>query len=354
LFRNSLPRLSAACAVLAALLVAAALPAAAAEAGAAPVPHVIGEFKNWVLVCADVDGKPATPEECFLNDATSARQDPPSRVAVAVGLARGTSGGRVLAIQFAFKPGVDRTAPFQVQIDGTPVLAGSIADCTAGNCQSAVAPVAPQLLQEMKRGTTMSVAFKTESGEAVSAPVSLAGFTAAVGALTERAPVTAAAASAQSSPAPGVPAATAKFRDWSLYCADTDDNAATPQLCRLNQVVMSSDPGKSIMAANIAYSGVQGSDKKELVLQLMFPPATDQEAGVTIMVDGKELGSGPVRACTAEICHALVVLTTEVINLMKQGSQMTVVFTLKEKGKIAAPVSLLGITAAIDALIKRS
>lgn len=349
--RIRLHRLPLLIAILAAALLATAGGAAQAAEAAGPIPHVIGEFKNWLLVCADVDSNGQTPEECFLNDAASAPENSTAQVAVAIGLAHAEGGARVMAIQFAFKTGVDRSAPFTVQVDGKPVLQGTVADCNARGCHSAVAPLSPQLLQDMKRGTALTVSFKREGGQTVNASVSLAGFTAASNALSQRAPATSAAS--RSAPVT-VPKATATFRDWSLYCSDTDGNAATPELCRLNQVVLAREPGKSVLAANIAYANVEGSNNKQLVLHLMFPPATDKDAGITLDVDGKQLGSGPVRDCSQEVCHAIVVLSTEVINVIKQGTRMNVAYTLKDKGRVTAPVSLLGITAAIDALVKRS
>lgn len=344
LFPTVLRSLCLACPVL------AMLAQAAPSAGAAPSPNVVGQFKEWMLVCADIDSKADTPDECFLNDVASDT----SKIAVAVGHAHAKDGARVLAIQFAFKPGIDTKAGFTVAIDKVPVLQGTVADCMADVCQSAVAPVAPQLLDQMKRGTAMQVAYKTEAGAAVSEAVSLAGFTAAVAALSQRGPVAAAApATSGSAPGSAPPPATATFRDWVLYCVDADGSAATPQSCQLNQVVQSTEPGKSIMAANIGFLPVEGG-KKELAMQLKFPPATEKEAGIGILIDGKQLGTGPIAGCSAEFCQSVMMLSTEIINLMKQGTKMTIVFTLKDKGKVGAPLSLLGITAAIDALVSRS
>jgi invasion protein IalB len=357
LVRTLLRRLRLACPVLA-LLALAAPPAGAADAAAAatpPAPHVIGQFKEWLLVCADIDAKPNTPEQCFLNDAASARDTPPPQVKVALGHAQADGGKRVLAIQFAFRPGsIDREAGFQVSVDKLQVLAGTVAECTEEACLSGVAPVAPQLLDAMKRGTLMVVAYKTEAGGAANDPVSLAGFTAAVNALEARAPgQPAAAVSPQSPRPPGAAAPTATFRDWSLYCADSDKNAATPPTCELSQAVRQKDAARMMMLARIGMSTAEDGGRG-LAMMLMFPPQADKDASVGILIDDKQLGSGPIAACNEEFCHTVLVLSTELINLMKQGTKMTVVYTLKGEGKVGVPLSLLGITAAIDALVARS
>jgi invasion protein IalB len=152
------------------------------------------------------------------------------------------------------------------------------------------------------------------------------------------------------------PREAAKFRDWSMLCVDLDSDAGTPEDCLLAQPIRASkvDATQLIMAAQLRIFTTKDSPEKKAAMIFLFPPAADKEAGITLAIDGKDLGKGPIAACGKEACQTVMVLSNELINLLKQGSKLTIVFTLKDKGPVAVPVSLLGFTAGIDALAKRS
>jgi invasion protein IalB len=161
---------------------------------------------------------------------------------------------------------------------------------------------------------------------------------------------------ADTAAAPPQPRQTATFRDWAMLCVDLDSNPSTPDECLLAQPIRASkvDASQLIMAAQLRVFTPKDSAEKKAAMIFLFPPAADKEAGIGLAIDGKELGKGPIAACLKEACQTVMVLSNELINLLKQGSKLTVTFTLKDKGPISVPVSLLGFTAGLDALVKRS
>ncbi|MBX6321493.1 MAG: invasion associated locus B family protein [Rhodospirillaceae bacterium] len=325
-----------------------AAPAPAQPAPAAPAarPRVAGRFKDWAVICIDDDGKPDTPEECYLNDVPNA-QDADKLPAVVIGYATTDKGQRLLAIRFYLPPATDKDAGFRLSIgDKQAIQNGEIPSCDARACETRVMPLPSEIVDTMKRGSTMTLGYTLKGGGATTSPISLSGFTAAFNALAQGVPPPAAAAAESGGPQ-------AKFRQkydsWVMLCGRPDNNPATPEICYLEQTVMSAKQGQALMAARIRYAAPKEGGERKLALQFLFPPATMQAAGFQVMIDDKPVMQGPIVKCDKAVCATAMVMPPELIDLMKKGTKMSVAFTL-DRGKTTADLSLKGFTAGLDAL----
>src|SRR5215470_13350393 len=102
------------------------------------------------------------------------------------------------------------------------------------------------------------------------------------------------------------------------------------------------------MAAKIGYTTPQDGTERKLALQYLFPPATQQAAGFQVIIDDKPVLQGPIVKCEKMACVTGMVMPPQLLDLMKKGTKMAVVFTLKDKGQQTGAVSLKGFGAAID------
>jgi invasion protein IalB len=327
---------------------------AAATAQGGPKARLVQKFKDWALVCIDSDNKPATPDDCYLNDIPADTGDTGKLMAVVIGYATTDKGERLLALRFAFAPSTDKEAGFDLAVGTNPVLHGAIAECKSQACETQVMPMSPDFVDAIKKGSKMVLGFKLKDKGPVTVPVSLSGITAALAALAKGAPPATAAAAPAPAPAPAAqgpaPKVVQQYGDWALLCVDADGNPATPAACYLEQAVQSPKQGQALMAAKIAYAVPKEGGERKLALQYLFPPATQQAAGFQVAIDDKPVLQGPIVKCEKMACVTGMVMPAQLLDLMKKGSKMSVVFTLKDKGQTTAAVSLKGFGAAIDGL----
>jgi invasion protein IalB len=213
----------------------------------------------------------------------------------------------------------------------------------------------------------MNVSFKLKDKGTVTAPISLSGITAALGALQKAlaegappaAPAAAAPAAAGSTAAapqgqpPGVlvqPRIAQQFKDWAFVCVDADGDSKTREECLLNQDVQGARADQLLLAARVIYALQKEGGKKPTML-LLLPPNAQKEAGIQMSLDGQPFGKGPITHCGKQACQTGMFLTEPVLAALRQGSMLSVVYT-GPKGPVTANVSLRGFTAATGALDK--
>jgi invasion protein IalB len=316
--------------------------AAAAPQGDSGQPklRVAQEFNEWAIICSDQDSNPATPEKCILNHSV----DRGRTMALNILYAQpAPDKPKELVLEFVFPATAQQEGGFKATIDGKDLLNGPILKCEKPACITLM-PLTTDLAAALKKGTTLTVAFKLKDKGAITAKASLKGFTAALDTYKKMngIPVVAQAAA----PAPKVTA----FQDWSMVCGKTAAGAA--QKCILSQSVPPKQESDVLLVARFGFADPGNGQPRQLVLQLLFPPAIDKASGFQMSIDNKPGAQTAVKECDARLCQATMALQPGTLDALKQGAAMTVVYKIKDKGPVTAPVSLKGLAAAIDALAK--
>lgn len=157
------------------------------------------------------------------------------------------------------------------------------------------------------------------------------GLTAVTRALTVALALAAGAAAADPPAAYGARRAEATtFRDWRLHCRGAD--------CALRAVVRAGD-GSPLLAARLDAATLGF----ETALPLFLPD------GVTLALGSDPLRAIPWRTCDARGCTAETPLDADLLASLKRERRAEATFTLRDGVRVRLPVSLLGVTAALEA-----
>ncbi len=138
---------------------------------------------------------------------------------------------------------------------------------------------------------------------------------------------------------------------WSVVC-DKPAGALTEQCALMQNVIAEDQPeiGLSVVVLKTA-------DRKSKILRVLAPlgvllnPLPPVNAGLGLIVDGKDLGKTQFARCFADGCYAEVELDDNLLKMLRVGS--TAVFSIREmidKDSIGIPVDLKGFAEGYDAL----
>lgn len=135
--------------------------------------------------------------------------------------------------------------------------------------------------------------------------------------------------------------------DWEIRC-QTDN----PDACYMMQLLEDAD-GNPLMLMRlrklddpVESSGSVFTVEAELFTRLGFL----LPAGITMQIDEGELARIPFERCLPNGCGSLPLFTNEMINQLKAGGLVRFIMLYNPGEEEAAEISLIGFTAAYDAL----
>ena len=129
---------------------------------------------------------------------------------------------------------------------------------------------------------------------------------------------------------------------WVARCSSPSRDA--PLECAMEQSAVLTKTGQLVALVNIRVPG----DTRAPIALVQLPLGLNLQAGAKLQVDeGKSLDL-PVQTCENRGCYASVPLSPDMINAMRAGKQLKVIFQDLAKETIAIPISLNDFTAAYD------
>jgi invasion protein IalB len=129
---------------------------------------------------------------------------------------------------------------------------------------------------------------------------------------------------------------------WVARCSSPSRDA--PLECAMEQSAVLTKTGQLVALVNIRVPG----DTRAPIALVQLPLGLNLQAGAKLQVDeGKSLDL-PVQTCENRGCYASVPLSPDMINAMRAGKQLKVIFQDLAKETIAIPMSLNDFTAAYD------
>lgn len=143
-------------------------------------------------------------------------------------------------------------------------------------------------------------------------------------------------------PPPGVEVETRKFQDWSLRCIEQESQ----RRCEMLQPVEDPQTGEPVMA--VVIPGNVGD--QPLIAWFVLPLGVLLPPGIAISIDGSEPQRLPVRHCEPGGCLAPVELEEALLQRLRNGSQLQVMAYSIDEQQVSIPISLMGFTAAMNAL----
>ncbi|WP_366555635.1 invasion associated locus B family protein [Aquibaculum sediminis] len=152
---------------------------------------------------------------------------------------------------------------------------------------------------------------------------------------------------AQGLPTEDVPEAEVEvqqFEDWSLRCAGEGGQ----RRCELVQPVDDPETGEPVMALVIAPSGPDNVPVAWFVMPLgvLLPP------GIGLSIDDAEPDRLPIRHCEPGGCLAPLELSDEVQRRLRSGVTLEVLAYDIDEQQVSVPLSLMGFTAGMEALMQ--
>jgi invasion protein IalB len=142
---------------------------------------------------------------------------------------------------------------------------------------------------------------------------------------------------------------TASYGDWTLRCVRTGDNGQGPRVCELVQGVIVQGQQQPVAQLAIGY------DKADLRFTLLVPPAISlsKTPAVTPPAGGSPQYDLAWRRCLPQGCFADAMLTAEMLKGLRVRTEpLQVSYKDALERDTVLPVSVRGITAALDALAK--
>jgi invasion protein IalB len=179
--------------------------------------------------------------------------------------------------------------------------------------------------------------------------VALATFAAAGVAFAQQPPKEAAKAKGQpqtqtqATPTPSPTAAPAPTQPgWVARCSSPSRDA--PLECAMEQSAVLTKTGQLVALVNIRVPG----DTRAPIALVQLPLGLNLQAGAKLQVDDGKSVDLPIQTCENRGCYASLPVSPEMLNAMRAGKQLKIVFQDLAKESIAIPMSLADFTAAYD------
>jgi invasion protein IalB len=152
---------------------------------------------------------------------------------------------------------------------------------------------------------------------------------------------------AQATPAPASPAAPTATPapaqpGWIARCSSPGRDA--PLECAMEQSAVLTKTGQLVALVNIRVPG----DTRAPVALVQLPLGLNLQAGAKLQVDDGKSAELPVQTCENRGCYASLPISPEMLNALRAGKQLKVVFQDLAKETIAIPISLADFTATYD------
>jgi len=138
------------------------------------------------------------------------------------------------------------------------------------------------------------------------------------------------------------------FQDWRAKCVSPDEKKPQQTNCHVFQDLLQKESGKRVLHVAIGHL----SDKQPLAMIITLPLGIALPQGISMRIDEKDNKQIPLQACFTNGCQAAFELESSWLKKLKAGKNAEVIFYNLRNQAISIPVSLKGITAAINALQK--
>jgi invasion protein IalB len=129
--------------------------------------------------------------------------------------------------------------------------------------------------------------------------------------------------------------------DWQVHCPAT---VSETNPCAMVQELVNDNERRILSAIILHPPGA------EPFLRVIVPLGVLLPGGMTLAVDGSEIGTIGFLNCLPDGCMTQVALTADVLEKLKQGNQATVTVYEQNEQPIQVPLSLSGFTAAYGEL----
>jgi invasion protein IalB len=148
---------------------------------------------------------------------------------------------------------------------------------------------------------------------------------------------------AQATPTPSPSAAPAPAQPgWAARCSSAGREA--PLECAMEQSAVLSKTGQLVVLVNIRMP----ADTRTPIALVQLPLGLNLQAGAKFQVDDGKSVDLPIQTCENRGCYASVPLSPEMLNSLKSGKQLKVIFQDLAKETLAIPMPLTDFSAAYD------
>ena len=141
--------------------------------------------------------------------------------------------------------------------------------------------------------------------------------------------------SPSATPAPAQPG-------WIARCSSPGRDA--PLECAMEQSAVLTKTGQLVALVNIRVPG----DTRAPVALVQLPLGLNLQTGAKLQVDDGKSVELPIQTCENRGCYASLPVSQEMLNAMRAGKQLKVVFQDLAKETISIPMSLADFTATYD------
>ena len=136
----------------------------------------------------------------------------------------------------------------------------------------------------------------------------------------------------------------AKHKDWAVQCKKT--NQGTLQSCFMFQRILLKDSEDSLLRMTVD----KPEDLTEPRAVFAIPLGTYVTPGIKIKIDENEALDLEIEYCDKQGCYAGILLDQSLLNSLKRGRQVIVLFQHRSRQTIKLPISLMGFSTGFAAL----
>jgi invasion protein IalB len=177
--------------------------------------------------------------------------------------------------------------------------------------------------------------------------VALAALAVAGASFAQQAPKETAKAKGQSqaqatpTPSPSAPPTPAQ-PGWAARCSSPGRDS--PLECAMEQNAVLTKTGQLVVLVNIRVPG----DTRAPIALVQLPLGLNLQAGAKFQVDDGKGIDLPVQTCENRGCYASVPISPDMLNALRSGKQLKIIFQDLAKETIAVPMPLADFAAAYD------
>ena len=147
----------------------------------------------------------------------------------------------------------------------------------------------------------------------------------------------------QAAPAPAPSATPGPAQPgWVARCSSPSRDA--PLECAMEQSAVLTKTGQLVALVNIRVPG----DTRAPIALVQLPLGLNLQAGAKLQVDDGKATDLPIQTCENRGCYASVPLAPDLLNALRAGKQLKIVFQDLAKETIAIPMSLADFSAGYD------
>jgi invasion protein IalB len=129
---------------------------------------------------------------------------------------------------------------------------------------------------------------------------------------------------------------------WAARCSSAGRDA--PLECAMEQNAILTKTGQLVVLVNIRVPG----DTRAPIALVQLPLGLNLQAGAKFQIDDGKSIDLPVQTCENRGCYASVPVSPEMLNALRSGKQLKIIFQDLAKETIAIPMPLADFAAAYD------